>query len=89
MLSVGPGHVKLLQPGPKVASNPNEPYIQDLSKLPQPGTEIPIDINDPCIIHTAKGSSKPPQPGPEEANSSVDLYATCMTKTRPEPFLGP
>lgn len=36
LLSVGQGHIKILQPGQEVSSNLN-PYMQALSKLPQSG----------------------------------------------------
>lgn len=56
-----------------------------LIELPQPGTEVPRNPNDPI----ARGSPELPQPGTEVANSPDDLCAICLTKTRPEPSLGP
>lgn len=45
--------------GRGVASNLNDLYSQGLPMLPQPGQEIPNNLNDPYIISIARGLPKP------------------------------
>ena len=67
MLSVGPGHIKLLQAELEMVCNLNDIYSHGLPKLPQPELEIPNSLNDPYIICIARDSPKLPQAGPEVA----------------------
>lgn len=50
MLSVGSDHIKLLQPGLKVARNLNGLYSQGFPKLPQPEPEVANSPDDLYVI---------------------------------------
>lgn len=70
-----------------MASILNDPYRQEIPKIPQPGLERPNSLNDLHIIYIVRRSLKLSQPGLEVINRLNDLYATHMTKTRPDPSL--
>ena len=89
MLSVGPGHIKLLQLGSEVASNIiNDPDSQGLPKLLQSRSEKPKSLDALYIICVPRGSYKLPQAGLQVANSPNELDAICMTEPKPDTFLG-
>lgn len=48
VLSVGLGHIELLQAGLKVASNVSDPHSQGPPKLSQPGPEV---VNSPDDLY--------------------------------------
>lgn len=88
---VGSSHIKLLQPGPEVANNTNNPYFTCItrcsSKLPELKLEIPTSLNDSCLTCIARGYPRLPQPRPEMANCPNDLCVICIIETRQGPSL--
>lgn len=54
MLSIGPGHIKLSQPGQEVSSSLNDPYLiyaaRGSPRLPQPGPQVANNPNDHYTI---------------------------------------